>query len=294
MRRSLLPFVFLLAVFLQLPANATARHHHSQVAASHVHRGAHATARRHARMRKAILIQQGARHVASLKTDYTAPNAVIDPVPRDPVPKVNFRIPPALKGTYASLVRQNVRAEADGLERIQDDEDLLALRHKKELLPIPASGALTVDPRLPANRRYCRPWTARFLSNVARVHAARFHRPLQVNSAVRTVAYQRHLEAVNGNAAPAEGDVASPHLTGASVDIAKKGLSASEVGWMRAYLLPLQMAGKLDVEEEFQQACFHITVYKAYAPPTAPHKSPNPRAPHHSAANTELLATQVR
>jgi hypothetical protein len=33
---------------------------------------------------------------------------------------------------------------------------------------------------------------------------------------------------------------------------------------MRAYLLPLQTAGKIDVEEEFQQSCFHISVYKSY------------------------------
>jgi hypothetical protein len=39
------------------------------------------------------------------------------------------------------------------------------------------------------------------------------------------------------------------------------------MGWMRSWLLPLQKAGKIDVEEEFQQACFHITVYKTYVPP---------------------------
>ena len=128
------------------------------------------------------------------------------------------------------------------------------------------SAALVVDERLPANRRYCRAWTAQFLSDLSRVHYGRFHRALQVNSAVRTVEYQRHLERVNGNAAPAEGDDASPHLTGATIDIAKKGLSMEEVGWMRAYLAPLQAAGKIDVEEEFYQACFHITVYRSYRP----------------------------
>ena len=35
---------------------------------------------------------------------------------------------------------------------------------------------------------------------------------------------------------------------------------------MRAYLQPLIEQGKIDVEEEFQQACFHISVYKSYAP----------------------------
>jgi hypothetical protein len=83
---------------------------------------------------------------------------------------------------------------------------------------------------------------------------------------VRTVAYQKQLMKVNGNATAAEGDVASPHLTGASIDIAKNLLSRKEVAWMRAWLLPLQTAGKIDVEEEFRQSCFHITVYKSYAP----------------------------
>jgi len=40
---------------------------------------------------------------------------------------------------------------------------------------------------------------------------------------------------------------------------------------MRAYLLPLMNSGQLDVEEEFQQACFHISVYRSYLP--ARHRS---------------------
>ncbi len=35
---------------------------------------------------------------------------------------------------------------------------------------------------------------------------------------------------------------------------------------MRTYLRPLMQVGKVDVEEEFQQACFHISVYRSYAP----------------------------
>ncbi len=69
---------------------------------------------------------------------------------------------------------------------------------------------------------------------------------------------------INGNAAAAEGDVASPHLTGATIDIAKSGLTRSEIYWMRNRLSVLQNEGKIDVEEEFRQACFHITVYKSY------------------------------
>jgi hypothetical protein len=193
---------------------------------------------------------------------------------------------PPLFGSHESLVRQNQRTEADGLTRIENDEQLNQLRRDKALVAIPVSAALRVNEALPVNRRYCRPWTAEFLADLARAHAARFRRSLQVNSAVRTVEYQRSLMRVNGNAAPAEGDIASPHLTGAVIDIAKKGLSMSEVAWMRAYLLPLQQAGKIDVEEEFYQSCFHIAVYKSYAPAA-------PAIPRPGVSST-LLAERVR
>ena len=201
------------------------------------------------------------------------------------VPLGHVRALPPLRGSYESLVRQNQRNEAEGLQRVEDDADLLRLRDEHKLVGLPVSVGLRSDQRLPTDRRYCRPWTARFLSDVARVHYSRFHRPLQVNSAVRTVAFQEHLLRINGNAAPVEGDIASPHLTGATIDIAKKGLSVSEIAWMRAYLLPLQAAGKLDVEEEFYQSCFHITVYKSYVP------GATPRRPLSSG---ELLAAGVR
>lgn len=180
---------------------------------------------------------------------------------------MTIALPPPIKGTHASLLRQNVRADEEGLSRIEDDDDLAGMLRAGALVQLPVNASLRVDPRLERDRRYCRSWTATFLLDLARAHYQRFHAPLQINSAVRTVEYQRHLRGVNGNAAPAEGDLASPHLTGATVDLGKKGLTMSEIGWMRAYLLPLQSAGKVDVAEEFQQACFHITVYKSYLPP---------------------------
>ena len=192
--------------------------------------------------------------------------------------KPRTEMPPPLRGSYESLVRQNEKSEADNLERIEDDDDLADRIARKMLVPVPVSAALTVNENLPENRRYCRPWTANFLTDLARAHAAAFHGPLEVNSAVRTVAYQKELMKINGNATSAEGDIASPHLTGATIDIAKHGLSRQEVGWLRRWLLPLQTAGKIDVEEEFQQACFHITVYKSYLPPApAPHKGIAPK-----------------
>jgi hypothetical protein len=176
-------------------------------------------------------------------------------------------MPAPLRGTHESLERQNTRLDADGLERIEDESDLVNRIARKLLVPIPASSALTVNAELSATHRYCRPWTALFLTDLSRAHETAFHRPLEVSSAVRTMEYQKRLMGINGNAAPAEGDIVSPHLTGATIDIAKDGLSRNEIAWMRRRLLALQTAGKIDVEEEFRQACFHITVYKSYAPP---------------------------
>jgi hypothetical protein len=175
-------------------------------------------------------------------------------------------MPSPLRGSLESLERQNAKLDAEGLERIEDESDLASRIADGLLVPVPASAALTVNSDLLPNHRYCRPWTAKFLADLAREHDAVFHRPIEVSSAVRTVEYQRRLMHINGNAAPAEGDVVSPHLTGATVDIEKSGLSRQEMAWMRQRLLTLESAGKIDVEEEFRQACFHITVYRNYAP----------------------------
>lgn len=200
-------------------------------------------------------------------------------------------VPPPLKGTREILLHQNEVADREGLERIQNDADLLDMRNKRMLVALPTSYALQVDERLPSNRRYTRPWTAVFLANMARAHYAHFHTPLQVNSAVRTVEFQQHLIRINGNAAPAEGDTASPHLTGQAVDIAKHGLSRTEVAWMRGYLMPLIQEGKIDVEEEFQQACFHISVYKRYLPPA---DAPTRDLASHRRGDASALATAIR
>jgi len=165
------------------------------------------------------------------------------------------------------------------------------MRSKRLLVSLSASSALQIDERLPVNRRYCRPWVAQFLATLARAPYAHFHSPLQVNSAVRTVEFQQHLVHINGNAAPAEGDTASPHLTGQAIDIAKHGLSLTEIAWLRGYLLPLVQEGKVDVEEEFQQSCFHISVYRKYLPPaTTP--SHNPATSRHN--ETTALAAAMR
>ncbi len=173
---------------------------------------------------------------------------------------------PPLRGSREILQHQNLVANAEGLNRIADDSELRQMRSEHLLVDFPESAALRLNPELEDDRRCARPWTVMFAANIARAYYARFHQPLQVNSAVRTVAYQLRLRRVNGNAAGTEGDLASPHLTGEAMDFGKHGMNRAEVAWMRLYLRPLMEQGKLDVEEEFHQACFHISVYRTYAP----------------------------
>ena len=169
-----------------------------------------------------------------------------------------------IKGSRESLLRQNVRIDEDNLERIQDDDQLVQMEQANQLVPLPESRSATVSDSLPEERRFCRPWTAEFVQDFADKFYAKFHQALEVTSAVRTVEVQRHLMRVNGNAAAESGELASPHLSGATVDIGKKGLTRKELTWARQELLKMQQAGLLDVEEEFHQAVFHVTVYKDY------------------------------
>ena len=244
------------------PARKSPPRHTSAHSQAYV-RGLHAGHSANSRSRRPV---PPSAHLARTRVARVQPHASVKTAS---LQRTRIVTPSPLKGSHESLARQNERTEADGLERILDEDDLASRIDQKLLVPLPESAALSVNPDLTENHRYCRPWTASFLADLATAHASRFHKPLQVSSAVRTVEYQQQLMRRNGNAAAAEGDVVSPHLTGGTIDIPKQGMSREELGWMRNWLLARQVAGTIDVEEEFRQSCFHITVYKSYASPSA-------------------------
>ncbi len=175
---------------------------------------------------------------------------------------VFFRSP--LKGSRESLLRQNLKIDSENLERIADSEQLQSLVQENALVSLPETRYVGVSTKLPPDRRYCRPRTRIFLEEFGEDHYRRFGRGLTVTSAVRTVDFQKTLQRRNKNAAPESGELASPHLTGATVDIGKRGMSPQQLKWVRNYLLEMQSSGFIDVEEEFRQSVFHVTVYKDY------------------------------
>lgn len=170
-----------------------------------------------------------------------------------------------------SLRWQNLFADRDGLERLEDEEDLKRLVRAGLLVPLPENQHLAVDKRIdkkgrhyfPPEYRFSLPQARVFLLRLGKDHYEKFGKQLQVNSAVRTEEYQRRLRRGNRNAAKPEGEKASSHLTGATVDITKKGMSRSERKWMQKYLLVLEREGFIEViEESLGQDVFHIMVRK--------------------------------
>ena len=167
--------------------------------------------------------------------------------------------------SHESLLLQNAEIDRLELPRIQDDDELEALKESGALQPIIANETLRFDPRLDPSRRYCRPWTRDFVQDIAQAYYHRFHQQIQVNSAVRTVKIQKKLRRHNRNAAPAEGETASSHLAGLTVDLQRRGMTQDEIHWMQRYLFYLKSLGLVEPEEERHQWVFHIMVSGRYA-----------------------------
>jgi hypothetical protein len=176
----------------------------------------------------------------------------------------------SLKGSPNALAFQLQAAKEERLPRITRDREMTRLVAGGVLVPLPENRTIRVDPELKAAYRYVVPWTRKFLLDLAQAHWAEFGKPLQVNSATRTLAYQRRLRGHNVNAA-----VRSSHLYGATVDLAKRDLSPREVEWLRKRLLALEDSGLVEATEEFQQPCFHIMVLKDYAGRAHPTRAAN-------------------
>jgi hypothetical protein len=172
---------------------------------------------------------------------------------------------PMFRPSHESLLIQNAEINRLDLPRIQDETELEALKADGSLLPIRASESLRFDPRLDPSRRYCRPWTRDFVEDLGQAYYNRFHQQIQVNSAVRTVTIQRKLRRRNRNAAPADGDTASSHLAGVTVDLQRRGLTKEQIRWMEHYLFYMKALGLVEPEEERRHWCFHIMVSGHYS-----------------------------
>jgi hypothetical protein len=172
---------------------------------------------------------------------------------------------PVLRGSYDSMLRQNEEIDRLALMRIQNDDELQNMILRQELLELNDSEGILIASNLDVTRRYSRPWTRDFVNDLGRSFYAEFRRPIQITSAVRTMEQQKKLRRRNRNAAPIDGEVASSHLAGTTVDIGKRGLSRKQKKWLEQYLKDLQDQGYIEAAEERRQACFHVMVLQRYS-----------------------------
>lgn len=205
--------------------------------------------------------------------------------PNIPVPEMVAPMDPPpleLSGSDASQRWQNYMADREHLARIETHRHLLLFEGKGLLVPLPNTRTIRVDPRLKHDPEYCytRPWTRKFLIDCAsQLQSDIPGSVFQINSAVRDRVRQKNLRRKNANAAATTGPKESSHLTGATVDITKLGMSHVELLWWRKKLIGLERAQLIEATEESNQAVFHIMVFKRYEPDdmAKPHKMPSKR-----------------
>ncbi len=161
--------------------------------------------------------------------------------------------PVRLFSTAGSLQAQNEEADRLHLPRIKNNDELRELVQDGELVPI-----RNVRTSLKHEHATLRPWAESELEALA----AQSPFPLTVSSAVRTQRDQARLRRWNHNAAATMGPEASVHPTGIAFDVAKKRLTNAQQQWLRWHLFYLQALGRVIVEEEFRQSCFHVVVIK--------------------------------
>ncbi len=171
---------------------------------------------------------------------------------------------PLFRGSHEMLVKQNAIIDQLELPRIADDDELEQIIENEELVPLHESNSLRIAGNLTETRRYCKPWTRDFVEDFGQAFYEEFGKPIQVNSAVRTVQQQKKLRRHNRNAGPIEGETASTHLTGITLDISKRGLTKKQHAWIEQYFLPLKDKGLIDPIEERRQPVFHIVVFDRY------------------------------
>ena len=171
---------------------------------------------------------------------------------------------PVLKGSYESMLRQNEEIDRLQLPRIADQSQLEELIRNQELVEIKETPALRISPAIQLDKRYCRPWTNQFVQDFSEAYYKEFGAPIQVNSAVRTMEQQQKLRRHNRNAAPELGELASSHLAGITVDLARRGLTPSQHLFMENYMKNLRDLGLIEVAEERRQRCFHVMVSDRY------------------------------
>ncbi len=171
---------------------------------------------------------------------------------------------PNLRADSQSQAEQNRLADDDHLSRMQDQAMVARWARLQLLVPVKEKTRSYYLHAVASDYRYLRPWAHLLLERLSQQYRNRFGKQLRVTSLMRTVSYQKSLARRNANAAPSTGPTASVHLTGACLDISKKGMTRTQQRWVRNVLSRLHDRKYLYAIEEFRQPAFHVLVHRRY------------------------------
>jgi hypothetical protein len=175
----------------------------------------------------------------------------------------------SLQGSDFSQRWQNIVANREGLTRFENDAQVHRAIADGTLVLIRPGLHFTVSSRLKNVQRYGLSRVPDFLNRFSSDFSEHFphtDKKIVVSSALRTARQQWqmvHRRHPNRNAADPDpkSEKASSHMTGATIDVLKRGLSQEELNWIRVYLLDLESRGIISATEEFRQPVFHIMVF---------------------------------
>jgi D-alanyl-D-alanine dipeptidase len=128
----------------------------------------------------------------------------------------------------------------------------------EELESIPQNKALAVSRALPKDRSYVLPRVNVFLLELSADFYVTFGTALTVDSAVRSASVQRRLRRFNASAAPVDGETASSHEAGCTVDLSRR-LTRAQQHWLEYRLAYYEYAQQRIIVEQ-ERNCFHIMV----------------------------------
>ncbi len=174
-------------------------------------------------------------------------------------------------GSGSRLREQNRIAESYNLSKMTSARQILRMAKIDSFVRIPSKGrGFYIDPRLgrrfsvPHALLFARKWVRDYILAEADSFAAAFPKSkFKITSLVRTTGYQNSLMRRNRVAARCKTPLTcSPHLTGSTLDISKKGLSKLQRQWFRDRHISQQKCGQVSVIPE--KAAFHIFVHPEF------------------------------
>ncbi|MBI2057900.1 MAG: hypothetical protein HYT63_02865 [Candidatus Yanofskybacteria bacterium] len=127
-----------------------------------------------------------------------------------------------------------------------------------------------IDRSLDRRTHFVSPWTLIFINQLGKdfyeqtqKNKKGLKKKIKITSLVRHRKYQKALAKRNPNAIWDESNPyrQSSHLTGATFDISTKGLTRSEICWIKDYLFELQNLLLIHARDEFHNNSFHIMVF---------------------------------